>query len=635
MKKLLILTITLCALTAITYAQNQKTSKIIEKASQFISQNKEDKAINTLTEGIKSYPDQADLYIFLGEIYFHKKDYDNSIQYYNKGLAIDRNSDLNAYYRLGQMQKQTGDYASARRNFQYFIDNATKPQYKSRVNDSKYNIECLDFITEQTLSPKEFNPVNLGENINDKEYQYLPTLMLDNTLYFTERKDNKEDFYFASVNNTNDFALMWNKKQKLPPPLNTDANEGAASISPDGRYLYFAKCNTKDGYGSCDIYRSKREGNSWGEPENLGANVNSKDWDSQPSIASDGRTLFFASSREGGYGKSDIWYSYLKDDGTWTKAKNCGSVINTGGNEMTPYIHPSNTTLYFSSDSLIGMGGEDIYYSKLVNGKFQKPVNLGYPVNTPADETCFIASANGLFAIYSRKNDNGDFDLYAFGLEKLLQPVKVITLKGKIVYDDGKNGNESVLSIKNLRTNRLVTSTVSDKQTDMYLLALPVGEDYAMSVTCNGYLLYSENFSLQDDNTIQQESSTINKNIELKAIKEGSSVVLKNIFFATDSFELMEESNAELNSLLKLLKDNPQITIEISGFTDNVGKDEYNLTLSQKRADSVKLWLIEKGIDSGRLQSKGYGKQNPIADNSTEEGRKQNRRTEFKILKSK
>ena len=169
----------------------------------------------------------------------------------------------------------------------------------------------------------------------------------------------------------------------------------------------------------------------------------------------------------------------------------------------------------------------------------------------------------------------------------------------------------------------------------MYLLALPVGEDYAMSVTCNGYLLYSENFSLQDDNTIQQESSTINKNIELKAIKEGSSVVLKNIFFATDSFELMEESNAELNSLLKLLKDNPQITIEISGFTDNVGKDEYNLTLSQKRADSVKLWLIEKGIDSGRLQSKGYGKQNPIADNSTEEGRKQNRRTEFKILKSK
>ena len=635
MKKLLILTITLCALTTITYAQNQKTSKFIEKASQFISQNKEDKAISTLTEGINSYPDQADLYIFLGEIYLHKKDYDKSIQYYNKGLAIDRNSDLNAYYRLGQMQKQTGDYASARRNFQYFIDNATKPQYKSRVNESKYNIECLDFITEQTLSPKEFNPVNLGENINDKEYQYLTTLMLDNTLYFTERKDNKEDFYFASVNNTTDFALMWNKKQKLPPPLNTDANEGAANISPDGRYLYFAKCNTKDGYGSCDIYRSKREGDSWGEPENLGANVNSKDWDSQPSIASDGRTLFFASSREGGYGKSDIWYSYLKDDGTWTKAKNCGSVINTGGNEMTPYIHPSNTTLYFSSDSLIGMGGEDIYYSKLVNGKFQKPVNLGYPVNTPADETCFIASANGQFAIYSRKNDNGDFDLYAFGLEKSLQPVKVITLKGKIIYDDGKNGNESVLSIKNLRTNRLVTSTVSDKQTDMYLLALPIGEDYAMSVTCNGYLLYSENFSLQDDNSIPQESSTINKNIELKAIKEGSSVVLKNIFFATDSFELMEESNAELNSLLKLLKDNPQITIEISGFTDNVGKDEYNLTLSQKRADSVKLWLIEKGIDSGRLQSKGYGKQNPIADNSTEDGRKQNRRTEFKILKSK
>ena len=633
MKPKILLPAIFLTLATITFAQNPKTAKIIDKASLFISQNKEDKAINVLNEGINSYPDQADLYIFLGEIYYNKKDFNNSIMYYNKGLAINPDSDLNARYSLGQMQKQTGDYASARRNFKYYADNQTKPRYQNKVKECLYNIECIDFIEQQIKKNVEFNPVNLGKNINDKEYQYLPTLMLDNTLYFTERKDNKEDFYFAEFTQNGDFSKMWKTKQKLPPPLNTQTNEGAASISPDGRYLYFAKCNAKDGFGSCDIYRSKREGNTWGEPENLGANVNSRAWDSQPTVASDGRTLFFVSTREGGFGKSDIWYSYLKDDGTWTKAKNCGSIINTGGDEMTPFIHPSNTTLYFSSDSLVGMGGQDIYYSKIINGKFQKPVNLGYPVNTPQDETCFITSAEGSFAIYSRQNPEGDFDLYAFDLEESLQPQQVITLQGKITYDDNKQGNQAVLSVKNLSTGKLVTSTVSDKYNDSYLLALPVGEDYAMSVTCKGYLLYSENFSL-NQSTINPQPSTINKNIELKSIKEGKSVILKNIFFETNSSELTNESTAELNTLLQLLNDNPQIIIEISGFTDNVGGDEYNINLSQNRAQSVKTWLREKGINADRLQAKGYGKQNPVADNSTQEGRSQNRRTEFKILKS-
>lgn len=634
MKKISIFILLCCAVVTLSYAQNPKADKVIEKASQLVNQNKEDKAIELLKDATNTYKDYAPLYFFLGEIYFHKQDAPNSILYYDKGLMIDKNFDLNAYYRLGQMQKHIEDYANARRNFQYYADNQTKPRYQNKVKECKYNIECIDFILEQKENPVEFNPINLGDNINSKEYQYLPTLTLDNTLYFTERKNNKEDFWSAKYTDTDDFSAMWSNKQKLPPPLNTDANEGAASISPDGRYLYFAKCNSQDGFGSCDIYRSKRIGNTWSKPENLGANVNSRAWDSQPTIASDGRTLFFASTREGGYGKSDIWYSYLKDDGTWTKAKNCGSVINTGGDEMTPFIHPSNTTLYFSSDSLIGMGGMDIYYSKIINGKFQKPINMGYPINTSADETCFIVSADGEFAVYSKDNPPDEMDLYAFHLEKAFRPDRVICLYGKILYDDNKKSNESVLEIKNLRTNRLVTSTISDKSNDTYSLALPEGEDYAMSVTCNGYLLYSENFSLKAS-SLNPKQSSLNKNIELKSIKEGNSVILKNIFFATNSAELTEESNAELNTLLKLLNDNPQITIEIAGFTDNVGSDEYNMNLSQNRAESVKTWLTEKGINAERLRAKGYGKQNPIADNSTEEGRIQNRRTEFKILKSK
>ncbi len=634
MKKVSVFILVCVAIVFSLSAQNSKADKVIEKAIKLVEHNDEKKAVDILEKAKQTYNDYAPLYIFLAEIYYNNKDFEKSAANYIKGIAIDKDYDLNAYYRLGIMQKNVKDYTSAKRNFQYYIDNATKPRYKSKVEDCKYNIACIDFIEIQMQNPKEFSPYNLGENINDKEYQYLPTLTLDNQLYFTQRTNDKEDFYFATKKDVYSSSFEWNKKQKMPYPLNTDANEGAASISPDGRYLYFAKCNTKDGFGSCDIYRSKRVGDTWGEPENLGSNVNSSSWDSQPSIASDGRTLFFVSNREGGFGKSDIWYSYLKDDNTWTKARNCGKVINTGGNEISPFIHPSNSTLYFASDSLIGMGGMDIFYSKIIDGKFQEPVNIGYPINTDKEESCLIVSANGRYAVYARENAPNKMDLYAFELEKSLQPTKVICMRGKVLYDDNKRGNESVLQVKNLRTNRLVTSTISDKENNTYNLALVEGEDYALSVTCNGYLFYSENFSLKELQS-SEGKDYLDKDIELKAIKEGSSVILKNIFFATNSFELMEESNAELNTILMMLNTNPLMFIEISGYTDNVGKEYYNKTLSQNRANSVKAWLVSKGVAQNRIIAKGYGMQNPVADNSTEEGRKQNRRTEFKILKTK
>ena len=619
-------------------AQNSKADKVIKKASELIRQNKEDKAIEILQKATKDYSAYPPLYIFLGEIYFHQNDLPNSIINYQKVIEIDKDYDLGVYYRLAIMQKQTNDYITSKQNFKYYIDNQTNPKHESTIEDCKYNIECIDFILDQENNPKNFNPINLGENINDSLYQYLPTLTLDNQLYLTQRENNSEDFYFAKIKNIDiinneelSFDKWWEKKEKLSSVLNTSANEGAASISPDGRYLYFAKCNTKDGYGSCDIYRSKREGDNWGKPENLGPTVNSKYWDSQPTIASDGRTLFFASNREGGYGRSDIWYTYLKDDGTWTKAKNCGKVINTGGDEISPFIHPSNTTLYFASDSLIGMGGQDIYYSKIVNGKFQKPINMGYPINTDKDETCLVVSSNGEFAIYAKDNPPNNMDLYAFRLEKSLQPTKVVCLRGRVFYDDNKQGNEATFEIRNLKNNRLITSTTSDKSTNEYSLAIVVGEDYALSVTCDGYLLYSENFSTIEDSTFGNQNY-INKDITMQSLKEGKVVILENIFFATNSFELSKESEVELNTLLKLMNDNPNIRIEISGHTDNTGNYQHNLTLSEKRSNSVKQWLLDKGIKANRIVAKGYGDSKPIDTNSTTEGKAKNRRTEFKIL---
>lgn len=631
-KRIIIYVCFLSVLSFVFAQKNDKADKLLDKALVFLNQDKEDKCINTLLEITKQYPDYAPSFAALGQIYYGKEDYILSCQYYEKSIELAPDYDLNSYYRLGLMKKQMKEYSKAKEYLSYYIKNQTRPKYRLRKEECEKELRNIDFILNAMENPVAFVPFNLGENINDSLYQYLPTLTMDNQLYFTERKNNKEDFYFAKFEYFGNKKFSVSKKQKLPSPLNTETNEGAASISPDGRFLYFAKCNAKDGYGSCDIYVSERNGNAWSEPKNLGANVNSSAWDSQPSIASDGRTLFFVSNREGGFGQADIYYSYLKKDGNWTKAKNLGAKINTSGMEMTPFIHPSNTTLYFSSDGHTGMGGQDIFYSKIENGKFSEPVNLGYPINTDADETCFFVNSRGnlgFFASNSLQENFGNMDIYAFELYPEAQPMKVITLKGKIIYDDLKKGNQALLEIKNLNTNRIVASTLSDKVTDNYLLALPIEEDYALSVTCEGYLFYSENFSLRNYN---DTLFTKQENITLHAIKEGESVVLKNIFFATDSFELKEESNAELQTILELMQKNPKIKIEISGHTDNIGKDEYNLTLSNNRASSVKQWLENNGINSERIVAKGYGKTHPIADNNTEQGRNLNRRTEFKIL---
>lgn len=633
MPKRTIIYVCLLFVLSVVFAQkNDKADKLMDKALAFLNQNKEEKCISTLLEISKQYPDYAPCFAALGQIYYGKEDYTLSCLYYEKSIELAPDYDLNSYYRLGLMKKQMKEYSKAKEYLSYYAKNQTRPKYRLRKEECEKELKNIDFILNCMENPVAFKPFNLGKNINDSLYQYLPTLTMDNQLYFTERKDNKEDFYFAEFEYFDNNVFSVSKKQKLPPPLNSEDNEGAASISPDGRFLYFAKCNAKDGYGSCDIYVSERNGSVWSEPRNLGENVNSSAWDSQPSIASDGRTLFFVSNREGGFGQGDIYYSYLRKDGTWTKAKNLGAKINTSGMEMTPFIHPSNTTLYFSSDGHTGMGGQDIFYSKIENGKFSDPVNLGYPINTDADETCFFANSKGnlgFFASNSLQENFGNMDIYVFELYPEAQPIKVITLKGKIIYDDLKKSNQALLEIKNLNTNRIVASTLSDKITDNYLLALPIEEDYALSVTCEGYLFFSENFSLRNYN---DTLFTKQENITLHSIKEGESIVLKNIFFATDSFELKEESNAELQTILELMQKNPKIKIEISGHTDNVGKEDYNLTLSKNRAISVKQWLENNGINSERIVAKGYGKTQPIADNNTEEGRNLNRRTEFKIL---
>ncbi|MBP1629192.1 MAG: outer membrane protein/peptidoglycan-associated protein [Bacteroidetes bacterium] len=642
LKGLLILVFFISPFITLNAQDTKKAEKEFRKALEYINLSNYEKALINLNKSLEYNPNYPDALLAIAEIYYNQ--YPNidslrlkSYQFYKKLVDISPDFDKNAHYRLGDYYIKEYNTQKASYHYQYYLSKQKAPKDNKKIEDVNRKLKKVEFVKTNLDSPVEFKPVNMGININTINDDYFPILTADEKMFiFTsltpnEDKENTREPYFEDFFVSYNTKGDWSKSQKMPPPFNSNSNEGALTISPDGRVAYFARCNSDDGFGSCDIYYSEKNGNAWNQPKNLGADVNSSSWDSQPSIASDGRTLFFVSSREGGFGKSDIWYTYKKDDGTWTKPKNLGPTINTEGEEKFPFIHPSNTTLYFTSDYHIGMGGQDIFYSRIENGKFTEPINLGYPINTSSDEVSFIVSPSGKQGIFST-DINGTFgkkDIYYFDLYKEAQPIPIVYMKGRVLDSKTKEAVSALFEVRDIENNRLIASTTSDKKTGEYLVILPLGGNYALNSYAKNYLFYSENFALKDLNI----KDSYEKDVYLTPILEGETVVLNNVFFASNSSELLPSSEAELNTLTDLLKKNPQIIIEISGHTDNTGNPSSNMELSNKRAVSVKTYLETKGISSERLISKGYGQTKPIAENTTEEGRAKNRRTEFKIIR--
>lgn len=630
-------------LTQNLFAQNNpKAEKEFKKALDYMNSGKEDKAIESLNKVFETAPNYPDALLCMAEIYYNKSnEFDTTklkaFPYYKRFVELHPSYDITAHYRVGEFYILEYNTEKAKYHFDYALSNYKTPKDQEKIDRTKRKLEQIKFIEYALINPVEFMPMNMGQSINTHFDEYLPTLTADEqTFIFTRLIPDTVDFGLKILKvedffQTNKVNGKWEMAEKMPTPFNSLENEGALSISPDGRTAYFTRCNARDGYGSCDLYYSEKIGQRWTEPKNMGQTVNSSAWDSQPTIASDGRTLFFVSNRRGGKGKNDIWYTYKKDNDKWTKPISLDSTINTPGNDMYPFIHPSNTSLYFSSDYHLGMGGFDIFYSNIVDGKFTPAQNIGYPINTSSDETSFIVSPSGKKAIFSTslKDGKGGKDLYEFDLYEKAQPNPVVYMKGK-AFDKFTNRPLAVnFEVKDINKNTLIASSSSDPLTGEYLVVLPLGASYALSAWADGYLFYSENFKLNDIS----KSNSSQKDIFLIPIVEGESVVLNNIFFETNTFSLLPSSQSELNTLLELLQKNKNIVIEISGYTDNVGSQEYNLELSTKRANSVKTYLQEMGIEAIRLKSKGFGQTKPIAGNETEEGRARNRRTEFKIIK--
>jgi outer membrane protein OmpA-like peptidoglycan-associated protein/tetratricopeptide (TPR) repeat protein len=623
--------------TAQLSTRSKKAAAMFTEAINYYDQKDYQKAFRILDKATQEDSAFVEAYILKGDIMSDQQKPHEAIVQYKKGINACPDFSPALYFIVANLELLTGLYNDARDDYRKFLSYPDQP--KDKLEKANRNIKSCDFGINSMAHPVPFKPVNLGDSVNSPYDDYMNAITADDQELFLTRKlprshhsgtastEFNEDF-FKSVR----IDSVWRKAVNLGPPINTEENEGALCISPDGKYIFFAACNRPDGYGSCDLYWSRKTGDVWSTPENMGPVVNSSAWDSQPSFSSDGKTLYFASKREGGKGSSDIWKTELNPDGSWSVPVNLGDSINTRYEEMAPFIHPDNRTLYFASRGHQGMGGFDLFVSRMdANGNWTTPVDLAYPINTYADEINLVVNAKGDVAYISsdKLGGKGGMDIYSFKLYKEAQPVMVTYFKGTVFDKETKHRLEAKFELMDLATGKIVSGSSSDPLTGEFLLALPTGKNYGLNVSKEGYLFYSDHFELLDESS---KTKPYLYNVPLQPIRVGETVILKNIFFDTDKYDLKKESISELTRLIQLLKSNPRIQIEISGHTDNHGTADHNLILSKNRAQAVYDYLVVNGIPKERLSYAGFGMTRPIDTNDTEQGRANNRRTEFKVM---
>ncbi|MBX9852377.1 MAG: OmpA family protein [Cytophagaceae bacterium] len=563
-----------------------------------------------------------------------------ALSYLEKAKAMGYHKDhvdfylAHAYHLDHQFDKAIVAYEAAKAN----LHHEKKPEDHDRmVRISRY-IEMCNSGKELIKNPINVKIENIGEKINSPYPDYAPVISADETeLVFTSRrpnttgglKDEHNHYYEDIYISVKDENGNWTDPVNIGSNINTSGHDASIGLSPDGQELLIYK---HDGMG--DVYYSILEADKWSAPKKMPGGVNSpKSWEPSASITSDEKILFFSSDREGGYGGRDIYVTRKLPNEEWALPKNLGPKINTPYDDDAPFIHPDGTTLYFSSKGHNSMGGFDIFtvtYNPL-NDSITELTNVGYPINTADDDIFFVWSADGTRAYFSsmRASDNyGEKDIYVLTRPKA--NVSLIVLKGKVFSKTSQQPIAATLTVTDNETGQVVGVYNSNSFTGKYTVIVPPGKNYGIAVTASNHLPHSENVFIPQ----KDEYYEVNKDIILEPLAEGSVTVMKNVFFDFGSAELKNESHIELDKFYQVLKENPSLHVEIAGHTDNVGNDEDNLELSQKRAMSVVKYLTDKGIDPKRLCGIGYGEKVNVASNNTEEGRRQNRRTEIIIIET-
>lgn len=599
------------------------------------NEGKASDAISSFQKAISIDPKLAVAYFDLGAVYFQLDSFQLAIASFKNGLTQKPDAVPSIYFTIGQAYWEEEMLDSA---VLWFEKTLHQPGISTNLSHKARKFK-RDAIFSLNTPPQHNEPgwTRLSPAVNSEHAEYLPTLTADGkTLIFTRRIQRSEDFYVTHKNEEGE----WETAISLEA-LNSPNNEGALCISADGKRIIFTLCNDKEGFGNCDLYEVVEKNGKWGYPVNLGPNINSAAWDSQPTLSPDGNTLYFASNRPDGHGNKDIWFSIRGANGKWGQAKNAGPVINTDGNELTPLLHFDGITLYFSSEGHPGYGGLDLFKStRQSGGKWSVPVNLGAGINSRKDESGLVVSIDGRTAILTRLEEDKTkniikADLYTAQLDKsvMAQPASYTHLYLKDQFTSLPISGK--IEVVNL-SNGEVAGRYRTNDSGEALVILQKGLQYAVQSSHPGYMFASLHFDIPVD---YDKDNIPSITLFLQPIKDTSStspavkpVVLNNVFFETGSASLQKISFVELEKLFSFLKDNPTVKIRINGHTDNAGRDEVNLPLSEARAKSVYDYLMKQGIEATRMQFKGFGSSKPIADNGTEAGRALNRRTEYEVI---
>lgn len=642
----------------------QSAKDLVKQGDLLYGKKDYKKALAFYLDALNLNPDDANVNLKVGMSYLYSETKSKAAGYIDKAYRLNPsiNDDIN--YHLGVAFQNTNEFKKAIDQFESF---KKKKKNLGEIADRKI-AECriADSLSQYELNViiENIKPINSAYN------DYSPLISSDGSvLIFTSNRTDDERIAKAGTNYEDIYITRrsgdtWEAPKKISTNINQKYNDAAASLSPDGKtlFLYYEE-------GAGDIYISKLEGDQWTKPTPLNKNINtSLFWETSASISADGKKLYFASNRNNGYGELDLYVSELDSKGEWGKAVNLGPKINTEGNEDAPFIHPDGVTLYFSSDGHPTLGNSDIFFSEFKDGKWQKPENIGWPINTWEYDGFFTISADKKKGYFSTLKEGGlgDADIYSVTflepkykpkpkpvevvaqaktqpkvekpkVEDFIDPIvheskakRVVTvLRGKVIDENTADPLEATITLVDNTTKKVITKITSDASSGDFELVIPHGGNYGVATERTGYLFNSINFNLPKFAEYQE----IDTHIIMVKAEVGSKVVLKNIFFDSGKSDFKAESIVELENIDKLLASNPNLKVQINGHTDNLGAAATNKVLSLKRATAVVDYLVSKGITASRLTAKGYGSDRPIVSNDDEEGgREINRRTEIEIL---
>ena len=610
-------------------------------------------------------PNNAALNVKIGDCYLNSATKTAALPYLQKAAALDATADPRTHYLLARALHLSAKWREAIAEYQRATPGPTGPKggemHILTANDLQRRVqECRN--GQQLMGrPARVFIDNAGPELNSPSSDYGPVVSADeSTILITSRragstggkKDPEGNGFFEDIYQSTWKGKAWSRAVNLGEPVNTDDHNATVGLAPDGqRMLVYAGTN------GGDLLEAHLSGSAWGRPKQLGGRINTRYHETSASYSPDGRFLYFVSDRtEGGLGGPDIYKVELESK---TPPVNLGSVINTSYGEEGVFMQPDGKTMFFSSEGHNTMGGYDIFKSVYENGKWSEPENLGWPINTPDDDVFFVTSASGRHGYYSsdRPGGLGAKDIYRItflGPEKppvlseedqllasRLAPVKqavlapavavataqVTILKGTVTDDATKQPLEAPIDLIDNASGQTIATFRSNATSGKYLVSLPSGTNYGIVVRQEGYLFHSENFDLPSGAAYAE----VVKDIPLKRLEVGTTIVLRNIFFDTGKATLRPESTAELERLQKLLTETPALKLEMAGHTDDVGEAAMNQDLSQRRAQAVVAYLTQHGTGAARLTAAGYGEAKPVAPNATKAGRQLNRRTEFKV----